>query len=98
MSIQRPQQEMAGTTLDLVGSLINHSCDPNAFAFFENSELRVRSLKPIYPGDEITQTYVDFKAGVMVRQEVLQSEYFFTCKCKFIMGLQSLRRINYSTL
>jgi hypothetical protein len=87
MSIYDPQKNMAGTTLDLVGSFINHSCDPNAFVFFENSQLRVRSLKPIYPGDEITQTYVDFNAGVMMRQNLLQSDYFFTCKCKFIIAL-----------
>lgn len=62
---------------------MNHSCDPNAFVFFENSQLRVRSLKPIQPGDEITQTYVDDKAGMMIRGEMLRSQYFFTCECKF---------------
>jgi hypothetical protein len=82
MSIHHPLQETARTTLDLVGPLINHPCDPNAFVFFEGSELRVRSLTPIHPGDEITQTYVDSKAGVMMRQELLRSEYFFTCECK----------------
>lgn len=33
-------EENAGTALDLVGAFMNHSCDPNAFVFFENSQLR----------------------------------------------------------
>jgi len=38
---------------------MNHSCDPNAFVFFENGQLRARSLKTIHAGDEITQSYTD---------------------------------------
>jgi SET and MYND domain-containing protein len=83
MSIQHPLSPSPGTALDLVGAFMNHSCDPNVFAFFENSQLRVRSLKPIQAGDEITQTYVDVQAGVMMRGEMLRSQYFFTCGCKF---------------
>ncbi|KAH8586054.1 hypothetical protein B0O99DRAFT_529442 [Bisporella sp. PMI_857] len=81
MSIHQPNQNTIGTTLDLVGSLVSHSCDPNAFVFFEQSQLRVRSLRPIKAGEEITQTYVDSKASVMMRQKIIKSDYFFTCEC-----------------
>jgi hypothetical protein len=63
--------------------------------FFENSQLRVRSLKPINPGDEITQTYVDFKAGVKTRQELLKSDYFSVCHCKSLVNFKSFRLANY---
>lgn len=82
MSIQGPLEKHYGTTLDLVGSFMNHSCDPNAHVFFEGSQLRVRSLKLINAGDEITQTYLSYNASVMMRGELLSSEYFFTCTCK----------------
>ncbi|RDW68633.1 hypothetical protein BP5796_09290 [Coleophoma crateriformis] len=83
MSIHQPHQNTIGTALDLVGSLINHSCDPNAFIFFEQSQLRVRSLRPITAGEEIAQTYVDSRLGVMMRQKILKSDYFFTCECEY---------------
>lgn len=38
-------------------SLLNHSCEPNAYLFVEGKELRVRSFKPISAGDEITFSY-----------------------------------------
>lgn len=77
-----PLEKFYGAALDLVASFMNHSCDPNAHAFFEGTQLRVRSLKPIQAGDEITLAYVDPKTGVMMRRELLSSNHFFACKCK----------------
>lgn len=90
MNIHQPHQKTIGTTLDLVGSLVNHSCDPNTFVFFEQSQLRVRSLRPINAGEEITQTYVDSKPGVMMRQKILKSDYFFTCERKYRIDFGSV--------
>jgi SET and MYND domain-containing protein len=73
-----------GTTLDLVGSFMNHSCDPNAFVFFEGSQMRVRTLRPLRAGEEITQTYVDLSGSVFSRQVTTQKDYFFKCACKYI--------------
>ncbi|AEO67295.1 uncharacterized protein THITE_2144701 [Thermothielavioides terrestris NRRL 8126] len=44
-------------------------------------ELRVRSLKKIAPGEEITICYIDPTFDVAARQEVLKREYFFDCSC-----------------
>ncbi len=68
--------------LDLAMAVINHSCVPNAFAFFENSELRVRSLTRITPGEEITICYIDPTVTVFKRQEALKHDHFFVCRCK----------------
>lgn len=80
--MEYPREGIPGMALDLVSSFANHSCDPNAYVFFERSQLRMRSLKPIKAGDEITHSYLDIKNGVTIRREFLQSWYSFTCNCK----------------
>lgn len=72
-----------GTTLDLVGSFMNHSCNPTALVFFEGRQMRVRSLLPLRAGEEITQTYVDPSGSVFVRQAITEKDYFFKCVCKY---------------
>lgn len=71
-----------GMSFDLTISVINHSCDPNAFAFFEGNRLHVRSLKPIAAGDEITLPYCNTMVGVLSRREGLQKSHFLTCSCE----------------
>ena len=74
-------KESVGAALDLVTATINHSCDPNAFVFFEGNQLRVRSLKRIPAGGEITVCYVDPTIDVAMRQELLKRDHFFDCCC-----------------
>ncbi|KAK0620876.1 hypothetical protein B0T14DRAFT_481979 [Immersiella caudata] len=57
------------------------NCEPNAFVFFEGNELRVRSLRQIAAGEEITVSYVDTNIDVAARREILQHEHFFECRC-----------------
>lgn len=75
------QKESIGSALDLVTAVINHSCDPNAFAFFDGRRLYIRSLKTIAAGEEITISYLDPTITVCIRHEILQHEYFFDCRC-----------------
>jgi SET domain-containing protein len=82
MCIYSAENSMIGTSLDIVGSLMNHSCDPNSFVFHEGSELRVRSLKHIEASEEITQCYADVDMDVLFRRNGLEEENFFTCECK----------------
>ncbi|KAL5364486.1 hypothetical protein BJX96DRAFT_135820 [Aspergillus floccosus] len=70
-----------GTTLDLVASFMNHSCNPAAFVFFEGRQMRVRALRSLRAGEEITQTYVDLSGSVFSRQATTKAEYFFQCNC-----------------
>ena len=74
-----------GAALDLVTTTINHTCDPNAIVFFEGNQphkLRVRSLKKIAAGEEITIGYIDPSLCVTVRQDLLKYTHVFTCRCK----------------
>lgn len=73
---------MLGTSLDIVASLINHSCDPNTFIVFEGNLLRLRSLREICAGEEITQCYTDVDMDVLTRRKMLKAEYFFDCHCE----------------
>ncbi|KAF2023778.1 SET domain-containing protein [Setomelanomma holmii] len=81
LSIYQADGRMLGTSLDIVASLINHSCDPNTFVVFEGGELRVRPIRKISAGEEITQCYTDIDMDVLIRRSVLKSEYFFHCCC-----------------
>jgi SET domain-containing protein len=74
----------AWNKLDIVASMINHSCDPNAFVVFEGNTLHVRAIRKLAAGEEITQyyTYVDF--DVWLRRRDLKSKYFFDCFCKCV--------------
>lgn len=82
-----------GYALDLVTAVINHSCNPNAFVFFEGRQLRVRSLKKIAAGEEITLCYVDPAIEVASRKKVLQRDYFFHCSCEHAPSRPQLKGI-----
>lgn len=82
MPIHTPGENSRVTMFDLVASLSNHSCDPNAFVFHEGRQLRMRSLKPISPGDEITLSYVNLRAGMIPRGIMLRNSFSFVCSCK----------------
>lgn len=84
ISIHQPEGQLLGTSLDLVGSLMNHSCDPNVLIVFEGRSLHVRSIRPLSAGDEITQCYTDVGMDVLIRQKALRSDFFFECRCESV--------------
>lgn len=70
---------------DIALALLNHSCEPNAFVFFEGRHAHVRSLRMIYPGEEITIALIDTRPDVQNRREALRQQLFndeYVCKCK----------------
>lgn len=71
-----------GIALDLLTSFINHSCDPNSSVFFEDGYVRVRSLRQIAAGEELTIAYCDTTWNVLLRQTFVKTEYQFDCKCE----------------
>ncbi|KFY46337.1 hypothetical protein V494_00491 [Pseudogymnoascus sp. VKM F-4513 (FW-928)] len=79
--MEYPLEESPGIALDLVASFANHSCNPNAFIFFERNQLRMRSLRPIRAGEEITLSYIDLGAGIRMRDETLKNGYSIVCEC-----------------
>ena len=70
-----------GTSLDIVASLMNHSCEPNALIVFQGNSLRVRSIRKLVARDEITQCYTDVDMDVLIRRHMLKSDFFFDCHC-----------------
>jgi SET and MYND domain-containing protein len=82
---------MLGTSLDIAASLMNHSCDPNAFVVFEGNVLCVRSMRKLAAGEEITQCYTDVDMDVLLRRQALKSEYFFDCCCECIAPIPRYR-------
>ncbi|KAK3318085.1 hypothetical protein B0H66DRAFT_477139 [Apodospora peruviana] len=49
--------------------------------FHKDDQLRIRSLKRIPAGQEITICYLDPTIDVVLRQEILKREHFFDCRC-----------------
>ncbi|KAK4142532.1 uncharacterized protein C8A04DRAFT_13120 [Dichotomopilus funicola] len=82
LPLRKPSKNtMVGLVLELVGAQINHSCDPNAFMIFEGGEIRVRSLRDIAPGEEITVCYSDPIGNTMERLNRLLLHHAFSCRC-----------------
>lgn len=71
-----------GFALDFMTATINHSCDPNAFAFVEGGKIHVRSLRKISAGEEVTITYLGMTVDANSRQKKLKKLHFFNCYCK----------------
>jgi len=82
-------KESVGAAFDSVTAVINHSCEPNAFVFFQGNQLRVRSLKKIAAGQEIIVCYIDPTLHMGARRELLQRKHFFECQCKFDLWMPS---------
>lgn len=64
---------------------INHSCDPNVRVTYVNSpdlglQATLIALKPISPGEELVQSYIDQFQPLDVRQKALK-DYGFQCAC-----------------
>ncbi len=77
------KKDSVGYAFDIATAMINHSCKPNAHAFFEGQKLWVRALRKIAAGEEITICYLDPTLDVIARRSILKREYFFACRCKF---------------
>jgi hypothetical protein len=67
------EHEGLGIGLNPMAAAINHSCDPNSFSFFEGSKIRVRSLRRILAGEEITTSYIDSTLHRPYRKALLRS-------------------------
>ena len=74
--------ECLGIGLDVLGAMMNHSCDPNAVCLFEGRKLRVRSLRGIGVDEEVTISYTESTLDRFLRQKDLRTRYFFDCDCK----------------
>ncbi|XP_076816367.1 histone-lysine N-methyltransferase SMYD3-like isoform X2 [Clavelina lepadiformis] len=70
-----------GTGVYLSCSLLNHSCDPNCVAEFDEMNINIRAIKDISKGEELLISYVDVFAPSEDRQKDLMDIYKFSCRC-----------------
>jgi hypothetical protein len=71
----------AGWCFEPFVSLINHSCEPNAWWVFEGKELRVRAATNILAGVELTFTYVGDRGEYGKRRDQLETHWGIACTC-----------------
>lgn len=74
-----------GTAFYALICRINHSCDPNVRVTYVNSpqfglQAHLIALRPIQPGEELLQSYIDQFQPFAVRQKALK-DYGFQCEC-----------------
>jgi len=70
-----------GQGLFLDATMFNHSCEPNCIQLFQGTSLRLRTLRPIFPGEELTIAYIDVNQHKAARQSGLIAGYGFVCHC-----------------
>ena len=70
-----------GAVLSSTLSYLNHSCEPNAAAEVRGGCLRITALWPVAKGEELTISYIDAAAHVLVRRATLRDHYQFDCSC-----------------
>ena len=63
------------------GSAFNHSCLPSAEFYNEGTSLRVRSVRDISAGEEVTISYVPVTETLWDRRQALWRQYKFDCEC-----------------
>uniref|UniRef100_A0A1A7WRW9 [histone H3]-lysine(4) N-trimethyltransferase n=1 Tax=Iconisemion striatum TaxID=60296 RepID=A0A1A7WRW9_9TELE len=63
-------------------SLLNHDCRPNCVMVFEGTELQLRAIQDISPGDELTISYIETLSLTEDRQKQLEDQYHFSCRCQ----------------
>ena len=84
-----------GSGLYIRGSVLNHSCRPNAAIIFNGIDLELRAIKPIDSNEEVFINYIDPKSSRQERREKLRQQYYFDCHC-FKCSLNSDELIDYS--
>ncbi|CAO3649185.1 unnamed protein product [Cunninghamella blakesleeana] len=69
-----------------LASKLNHSCQPNVLALFDNTTaiLQLRTLYPIQPNEPLSISYGPLAANLstLKRQQFLLDHYFFHCRCQ----------------
>ncbi|KAH7397196.1 hypothetical protein BKA66DRAFT_408712 [Pyrenochaeta sp. MPI-SDFR-AT-0127] len=73
-------------------AMLNHDCRPNAAYFFDEETLThfVHATRTIYPGEEITITYIDNEMNRAKRMAKLEKHWGFKCGCSTCTAHPSL--------
>jgi hypothetical protein len=63
-------------------SVFNHACKPNVFFSTSGTEMRIRAIGPIEPGESICISYIASHLGRDERRKELMHRYHFECNCE----------------
>lgn len=74
--------DIQGSGLFLLGSLIEHNCEPNIHTSSTGTTLFVHAIDAISKGDSIAMSYTRMYMPTSVRQQHLLNYYGFKCACK----------------
>jgi len=80
-TITNSELNSLGTGIYKTSSLLNHSCLPNCIAMFNGTEICIRAISNICPGDELYIAYVNLLDTKYNRQLELKEGYMFQCEC-----------------
>lgn len=67
-------------------AMVNHSCLPNCQQITEGGYCRLRALRDILPGEELTYSYMSLEGTEMERKEAIRETWDFTCRCSRCRG------------
>jgi len=72
-----------GSAIYDMAPYVNHSCDPSCLMSFEGNEIVFTVCRKggLFPGEEITYSYLPFEYTKAYRMECLMKDYGFTCRC-----------------
>jgi hypothetical protein len=73
---------VVGLGVFVCASMLNHSCYPNSFFSADGRSLRVRTIRPIAAGEEITVPYIDLLQPRRDRMAELLAHKHFLCTCE----------------
>lgn len=73
-------------------AMLNHDCRPNAAYFFDEQTMahHIHAIRTIYPGEEITITYIDNEQQRDRRMQKLKRNWGFDCGCSTCTAHSSL--------
>lgn len=81
-TIENDELDPCANALYLFTACINHSCQPNCLQRFDaDGKIVIRSIRPIFAGEEITISYIDTARPTWWRQIELLHYYYFQCTC-----------------
>jgi SET domain-containing protein len=63
------------------GTKLNHSCNPNIKYMKEGNVMVFRTKRPIQPGEELFDSYINCQMCKADRQSKLKRCYGFDCQC-----------------
>mmetsp|Transcript_27016 Transcript_27016/g.57884 ORF Transcript_27016/g.57884 Transcript_27016/m.57884 type:complete len:337 (+) Transcript_27016:281-1291(+) len=67
-------------------ALVNHSCRPNCQQISNDGSCRLRALRDIAIGEELSYSYMSLEGSELERKDAIEDNWKFTCRCHRCKG------------